>query len=199
MRLVALSWARIGWAKFQRAETLSAMQFLNSAWMPSQSPRSQPPGAGLKKQGQTEKARHMYAISPQPSIQTPKTSTIQNHASPNSSPRSRKGRHRCLKIRARPASGADELAQSRTVKLTQITTKPATARFNLVFDSSPRPERADFADGDESLRPAASQLREKDFPIRFPDVSSVKIIRQAKLTCTQSACTIELLPIDKSQ
>ena len=90
-----------------------------------------------------------------------------------------------------------ELAQSRTVKLSQITTRPATARFNLVFDSSPRPERADFAEGDESLRQAAAQLREKDFPIRFPDVSSIKIIRQAKLTCTPSACTIELLPIDK--
>jgi hypothetical protein len=52
-------------------------------------------------------------------------------------------------------------------------------------------------DGDESLRAAAEQLREKDFPVRFPDASSVKIVRRAQLTCRNSACGIELLAIDK--
>jgi hypothetical protein len=31
MDLVALAWARIGWAKFRQGEPLEAMQFLNSA------------------------------------------------------------------------------------------------------------------------------------------------------------------------
>jgi hypothetical protein len=67
-----------------------------------------------------------------------------------------------------------------------------------VFDGSPRPERAEFVDGDESLRTAAEQLREKDFPVRFPDVSSVKIIRRGLLTCGGAGCSIELLSIDSS-
>jgi hypothetical protein len=90
-----------------------------------------------------------------------------------------------------------ELAQARTVKLGPVTSKTASARFNLVFDSSPRPERAEFVDGDESLRSAGEQMREKDFPVRFPDVSSVKIVRRGQLNCGSSGCTIELLPIDK--
>jgi transglutaminase-like putative cysteine protease/tetratricopeptide (TPR) repeat protein len=198
MRLVALSWARIGWAKFQRGETLSALQFLNSAWMLSQSPTVANRLAQVyEKQGQAEKARNLYALS------------IAAAGSTNNKDK-QDSEERLAKLAADPASSAktadppldpkkakEELIEERTVKLTQITTKPATARFNLVFDSSPRPERADFAEGDESLRPAAAQLREKDFPIRFPDVSSIKIIRQAKLTCAPSACTIELLPIDK--
>jgi hypothetical protein len=89
------------------------------------------------------------------------------------------------------------LVQARTVKLDPITGKPASARFNLVFDSSPRPERAEFVDGEESLRASAAQLREKDFPVRFPDVSSVKIVRRGLLTCSGSVCSIELLPIEK--
>jgi hypothetical protein len=82
------------------------------------------------------------------------------------------------------------------VKLAPITSKSVSARFNLVFDGSPRPERAEFADGDESLRVAAAQLREKDFPVRFPDASSVKIVRRGLLRCGSSGCSIELLPID---
>jgi hypothetical protein len=78
-----------------------------------------------------------------------------------------------------------------------ISSKPVSARFNLVFDSSPRPERAEFVDGDESLRSAGEQLREKDFPVRFPDVSSVKIVRRGVVSCGSSGCSIELLPIEK--
>jgi hypothetical protein len=87
--------------------------------------------------------------------------------------------------------------QARTVKLAAITSKPVSARFNLVFDSSPRPERAEFVDGDDNLRDAAGQLRERDFPVRFPDVSSVKIVRRGLLSCGASGCSIELLPIEK--
>ena len=94
------------------------------------------------------------------------------------------------------AKAIAELTQARTVKLGSITSKSVSARFNLVFDSSPRPERAEFVDGDEGLRSAAEQLREKDFPVRFPDVSSVKIVRRGVLSCGGSGCSIELLPID---
>ena len=91
------------------------------------------------------------------------------------------------------AQAPAELVQARTVKLGPITSKTASARFNLVFDSSPRPERAEFVDGDESLRSAAEQLREKDFPVRFPDVSSVKIVRRGQLSCGASGCAIEVV------
>ncbi|MGA2356477.1 MAG: tetratricopeptide repeat protein, partial [Terriglobales bacterium] len=198
MRLVALSWARIGWAKFQRGETLSAMQFLNSAWMLSQSPTVANRLAQVyEKQGQSEKARHMYALSiaAAGSANTKDKQESEARLAKLSSDPTPSGK--TADPSPDPKKAKEELIEERTVKLSQITAKSATARFNLVFDSSPRAERADFAEGDESLRPAVAQLREKDFPVRFPDVSSIKIIRQAKLTCTPSACTIELLPIDK--
>src|SRR3984893_17108941 len=63
LRLVALAWSRIGWAKFQRGENLAAMQFLTSAWLLSQSGTvANRLGQVLEKQGQAEKARHMYAL-----------------------------------------------------------------------------------------------------------------------------------------
>jgi transglutaminase-like putative cysteine protease/tetratricopeptide (TPR) repeat protein len=190
MRLVALAWSRIGWAKFQRGENLAAMQFLTPAWLLSQSGTvGNRLGQVLEKQGQQEKARHMYALAA---------------AAGGSALEVQDSRARLAKL-AGDAAEKDaaqapvELAQARMVKLgpVVISSKPVSARFNLVFDSSPRPERAEFVDGDESLRTAAAQLREKDFPVRFPDVSSVKIVRRGLLSCGGSGCSIELLPIER--
>jgi transglutaminase-like putative cysteine protease/tetratricopeptide (TPR) repeat protein len=195
MRLVALAWARIGWAKFQRGENLAAMQFLTSAWLLSQSGTvANRLGQVLERQGQTEKARHMYALA----VAAGGSDEPDSHA-------------RLTKLAPDPpAAGPDasqatlkqaqvELVEARTVKLGSIamSSKPASARFNLVFDSSPRPERAEFVDGDETLHSLAEQLREKDFPVRFPDVSSVKIVRRGVATCGASGCSIELLAIDQ--
>ena len=185
MRLVALAWARIGWAKFLRGENLDAMQFLNSAWLLSQSGTvANRLGQVLEKQGQPEKARQMYAFA------------VAAGGSLVADSRERLGK---IASGSGSAASAADLVESRTVKLGSLTTKPASARFNLVFDSSPRPERAEFVEGDEALRSAGTQLREKDFPVKFPDVSSVKIVRRAQVSCSASGCGIELLPIETTQ
>jgi tetratricopeptide (TPR) repeat protein/transglutaminase-like putative cysteine protease len=193
MRLVALAWARLGWAKFHRGENLTAMQFLNSAWLLSQSGTvANRLGQVFEKEGQAEKARHMYALA------------VAAGGSEVSDSRARLGK---LAAVGADKGSADkdvaqaqaELVQARTVKLGSVTNKTGSAHFNLVFDSSPRPERAEFVDGDESLRSAADQLREKDFPVRFPDASSVKIIRRAMLSCVSAGCSVELLSIDSTK
>jgi transglutaminase-like putative cysteine protease/tetratricopeptide (TPR) repeat protein len=186
MRLVALSWARIGWAKFERGENLPAMQFLTSAWLLSQSGTvANRLGQVLEKQGQPEKASHIYALA------------IAAGGSDVLDSRARLAKLDPAAAEKEMEQAPLELVQARTVKLGAITNKTASARFNLVFDGSPRPERAEFFDGDESLRAAGEQLREKDFPVRFPDVSSVKIVRRGLLNCGVSGCSIELLPIEK--
>ena len=196
MRLVALAWARTGWAKFQRGEDLAAIQFLQSAWLLSQSGTvANRLGQVFEKQRQTEKARNMFALAIAASGST-KTKNNNNDVADS--------RVRLAKLTGGEAATDEEilqakrvLVQGRTVKLGPITTKTVSARFNLVFDSSPRPERAEFVDGDEILRSASEQLREKEFPVRFPDVSSVKIVRSGRLSCERSGCSIELLPIDE--
>ena len=91
------------------------------------------------------------------------------------------------------ADAGKELAQSRTVKLDlKGAPKSATAKFNLVFDSSPQPERAEFVEGDDSLRSAGDAIREKEFPVRFPDASSIKIVRRAEVKCVAAGCAVDL-------
>jgi tetratricopeptide (TPR) repeat protein/transglutaminase-like putative cysteine protease len=197
MRLVALAWSRIGWAKFQHGENLAAMQFLTSAWLLSQSGTvGNRLGQVLEKQGQREKALHIYALAVAAGGSA-NTNEVQDSRARLAKLAADLGPAEKSAAEKDIAQAPAELALSRTVKLGPITSKPVSARFNLVFDSSPRPERAEFVDGDESLRSAAEQLREKDFPVRFPDVSSVKIVRRGLLSCGGSGCGIELLPIEK--
>jgi hypothetical protein len=139
----------------------------------------------FEKQGQTEKARHMYALA------------VAAGGAGKQDSQTRLTKLAPAAADKDIAQALAELAQARTVTLAPITNKSVSARFNLVFDSSPRPERVEFVDGDESLRGAVEQLRGKDYPVRFPDVSSVKIIRRGLLKCGSSGCGIELLPIDK--
>ena len=198
MRLVALAWARMGWAKFLRGENLAAMQFLNSAWLLSESGTvANRLGQVYEKQGQVDKARHMYALA---------VAAGGASAADSRERLGEAGRRIRPSLQKELAQAAEELAQSRTVKLGQpklgplksraINGKSALAKFNLVFDGSPQPERAEFVEGDDSLRAAGEQMRDKDFPVRFPDASSIKIVRHGELKCDSAGCVIELFPID---
>ena len=146
-------------------------------------------GQALENQGQQEKARHMFALA------------VAAGGSVVSDSRDRltKLDNAAGSLQKDLEQAAVDLVQTRRMKVGTLSTKTASARFNLVFDSSPRPDRAEFVDGDEALRSAGTQLREKDFPVKFPDVSSVKIVRRGQVSCNESGCGIELLPIDKEQ
>ena len=139
-------------------------------------------GQVYEKAGQREKAQHFYQLACGAGAGAPTTPGVGVMGS-------------LAPARECPAS---ELVAARTVKLPGLTAKSGSARFNLVFDSSPRPERAEFVDGDESLRSASAQLRETDFPVKFPDVSSIKIVRRGVVTCSASGCTAALVPIEKA-
>ncbi len=190
MRLTALSWARIGWARFRRNENLQAMQFLNAAWLLSNSSAvADRLGQVYEKQGQTAKAEHMYALA-LITAGGPDREQLSRHRLNNLSTDSGK-------IDREIATAREDLKSSRVLKVDGVKPKSGSAHFNLVFDSSPRPELVEFFGGDESLRSASSQLRQMDFPTKFPDVSSVKIIRQGLLQCSSSGCNIELLPLEQ--
>ena len=185
MNLVALAWARIGWAKFLQGEGMDAMQYLNSAWLLSQSGSvANRLGTLFEREGQPDKARHMFAL-----------------AAAAGGPEAKFSRDRLASLVPGPAAlshevekAAAELTQNRIVALPAIATS-GSATFALVFDTSSKPYRVEWLEGDAPLAAVAGKLREKEFPVRFPDISSLKIVRRANLACTPAACTVTLLPL----
>jgi tetratricopeptide (TPR) repeat protein len=190
MNLVALAWARVGWARFLQGETLEAMQYLTSAWMLGQSGTvGNRLARVLEKEGQHDKARHMLALAVAAGggdVQVSKQELVKLSGGSESADKE-------------ISAATPELLQMRTVKLPAISNAPASAQFVLVFDNSSQPERAEYLDGDATLRAAGDRLRDQHFAVKFPDVSSIKIVRKGTLTCSASGCAIVLLPLENLQ
>jgi hypothetical protein len=186
MRLVALGWARVGWANFLQGQNLEASRFLESAWLLSESGTvANRLGQVFKKQDQPDKAKHMFALAVVAGGSEAKQSrdTLDQLAGPAAE--------------SDVKAAAAELEQMRTRKVPGLTGKSGTAEFKLVFDGSNKPERAEFETGNASLKDAEAPLRNLAYAVKFPDVSSIKILRKGKLVCAPAGCTITLLPIEK--
>jgi tetratricopeptide (TPR) repeat protein/transglutaminase-like putative cysteine protease len=188
MDAVALAWAQMGWKSFLQGDNVAAWQYLESAWDLS--------GSGsvanrlaqvFEKAGARDRAEHMYAL-----------------AAAAGGAEAQSSRARAMKLN--PATAAKELAQApgelakmRVVALPRLTSQLVSARFALLFDNSNMPERVQFMDGDQSLRSAAETLQQTEFAVKFPDVSSVKIIRIGTASCAASGCSFELQPLNSMQ
>jgi hypothetical protein len=131
MRLVALAWSRIGWAKFLRGENLEALQFLNSAWLLSQSGTvANRLAQALEKQGQAEKARQMYALAV----------AAGGSVAADSRERLTKLANDAGSAQKDLTQAAADLARGRTVQLGALTTKTASAirQYTIARERLPR-------------------------------------------------------------
>ena len=187
MDMVALSWARMGWARFLQGDNLVASQFLDAAWELSQSGTVANRLARVyEKTGAKDRARHMYAL-----------------AAAAGGPEAQSSQQQVMKLNA--TTGQKDLAQAmaefqklKTISLPELATS-GTARFIFLFDNSSTPDRVQFLDGDETLRGAIEKLQTIEFPVKFPDVSSIKIIRMGTVSCQSSACKLEMQPLNSMQ
>jgi tetratricopeptide (TPR) repeat protein len=185
MHYVALAWARTGWAKTQKGEVLEGLRFLQSAWMLSQSPVvANRIARAYEKAGQTANAKHWFALAVAAGDDASREKLVKLDGA---------GAERAIQ------QARAEVTASQTVKLARMTGKSGSAEFNLVFDGSGKPERAQFESGDAGLRSALDALVNASYPVMFPDVSSVKVIRRASVSCGTSGCTTALKSIDAVQ
>jgi tetratricopeptide (TPR) repeat protein/transglutaminase-like putative cysteine protease len=184
MDLVALSWARLGWVYFLRGDTLEASQYLEAAWSLSLSGTvANRLGRVYEKTGARDHARHLYALAF--AAGGPDRGDSREHVVKLGSANPQK------ELRA----AAAELEKMRVVGLPSLVSGSASARFEMLFDNSTTPERVRFIDGDDSLRNVADKLQAVEYPVKFPDISSIKILRVGTASCRNSSCKFELDPL----
>jgi tetratricopeptide (TPR) repeat protein len=185
MDFVALAWARTGWARFLQGDYLEALGFLQSSWLLSQSGTVQNRVARvLEKERQTQGVRRALAL-----------------ACAAGGADAAQSKERLAKLAGGDADKlvADanaELVKLRTIKLAGAPSSGGSAQFALIFDASNKPQRVEWLEGAPEMRKIADLIRDKEFPVRFPEASSVKIVRKATVTCEGSACTLVLQPLD---
>jgi tetratricopeptide (TPR) repeat protein len=188
MDMVALSWARLGWARFLQGETLEASQFLEAAWTLSQSGTVANRLAHVyEKTGARDRARHMYALAAVAGGEDVQAS------------RAQVAKLGSANVGQELSRAATELEKARTIALPQLISRPASARFALLFDNSNSPDRIQFLDGDDSLRSADEKLQKLEYPVKFPDISSIKVVLIATVSCGASGCRLQLQPLNSMQ
>jgi len=184
MDLVALSWARLGWARFLQGDNLAATQFLEAAWSLSLSGTvANRLGRVYEKTGARDHAELLYALAAEAGGADALAS------------REKVAKLSGTGVEKELAKASAELEKMRNIRSPQLVSGTASARFEMMFDNSTNPERVQFLDGDESLRKSNEKLEKLEYPIKFPDVSSIKVVRLVKASCTASSCTITLLPL----
>ena len=183
-------WAGRAWAGRNSiaGENLAAMQFLSSAWQLSESGTvANRLGQVLEKQGQRDKARHMYALA------------VAAGGSVVADSRERLG-----KLAADPAAAdkevteaKTELAQLRTVKLSAITTKKASAAVQSGFRwfASSRARRICRRATKPCARPASKYGR-RTFRCAFRMLRRSKLCGGGSCAARLRAAPLSLLPIE---
>lgn len=188
MDLIALAWARTGWAKFLQQDYLEAMKFLQSSWLLSQSGTVQNRLARvLEKEGQIQGVRHALALA----CAAGGVDAVQS--------RERLGKLAGGDAEKLIADASAELLKMRTIKLAGAPSSAGSAQFALIFEASSKPQRVEWLEGAPEMRKIADLIRDREFPVRFPEASSVKIVRKATVTCESSACTLVLQPLEGVQ
>jgi tetratricopeptide (TPR) repeat protein/transglutaminase-like putative cysteine protease len=188
MDLVALAWARTGWAKFLQRDYLEALAFLQSSWLLSQSGTVENRVARvLEKEGQAQGARQALALA----CAAGGADAVQS-------------RDRLAKLAGADADkliadATAELVKMRTINFAGVSLPGASARFALTFEGSSKPQRVEWLEGSPEMHKIADIIRDKEYPVRFPDVSSVKIVRRASVTCETAECTLVLQPLEGLQ
>jgi tetratricopeptide (TPR) repeat protein len=184
MDLVALSWARFGWARFLQGDNLAATQFLEAAWSLSLSGTvANRLGRVYEKTGARDHARLLYALA------------VEAGGSEAAGSREKVAKLSPIGVEKELTKASAELDKVRNIRVPQLASGTASARFEMLFDNSTNPERIQFLDGDDSLRRTDEKLQKVEYPIKFPDISSIKVVRLLKVSCSESSCTITLLPL----
>src|SRR5262249_20642057 len=182
MPFLALEWARIGWAQFLKGNRMEGMRYLESSWSLSQSGTVAGRLARIYSQaGDTSNAKRMLSLAV---------------AAGGADVENSKAQLARLGPVPDPARSQAELTQLRSVKIAGLTQKTGQAEFILLFDGSSKPQRVDYRSGDAELRSAEPALVEATYPVRFPDNSSSKVVRQGALSCSSAGCVLALQPLE---
>jgi tetratricopeptide (TPR) repeat protein/transglutaminase-like putative cysteine protease len=184
MQFVALQWARIGWADALKQQ-IEGVRYLDAAWKLSQSGTVANRLARIyQRGGDSASARRMLLLA------------VAAGGADVQDSRARLAKLGRAGSKVESSNHNEELSQARSVKINAFPARSGEAEFLLVFDGSGTPDRVDFREGNAELRKAQNSLLRAEYPVSFPDASSLKIVRRGTLTCRESGCVLTLKPVD---
>lgn len=180
MPFVGLEWARIGWAHSVKGETMDAIRYLKASLDLTMSPVVANRLAQVyENAGNSTNAKGLYALAiALGGAEAEDSSTRLKRLTPN--------------VDEAVKKATAELSAMREVKVGKAGATASADTLDLVFDGSQKPERVDSHGVD--LSSAEQMVLNASYPVTFPEVSSLKVVRQGALKCQQAGCVVGLKP-----
>ncbi len=178
----------LGWVAFARGDLATAERLINAAWWISEHGEvGDHLGQIAAKRGKKEEAIRWYALAL--NADRPEAATRDRLAAlaPKNANVDEIARQR-----------APELARLRTVSVKGTPTTTGTADFFLLVGGDGRVEAAEFASGEEKLKPMSAPLKALQFAPVANGGQALKVVRRGTLTCSGS-CTLTLIPASDAQ
>lgn len=189
---LAASWDTLGWVAFASGDLAKARSYVSAAWQLGQrAVTGDHLGQIYEKLGDKKEATRSYILA-----------LKSRNPDPETKDRLAKLLGTGAKADEAVSKDVEDLAQERTVKVTNPTKQSGTADFFILLASGTSGTAVDgakFVSGKDNLKSFEATLRATKFQQATPDDSPVKILRRGTLSCplTGSDCAIVLaLPED---
>ena len=200
-RQMIATWDTVGWTYYRLADYAKAEAYLRSAFTISQDAvEGDHLGQTYQKQGKKQEAEHTYKLaysaagaSQEEEVKKHYRELMGNDADPEESPV-------ILKRGSQTKStygAADELSRARTTKITTAAHGSGSATFSVVF-SPGKIEDVTFVNGEEKLKPMATQIASSKLRAEFPDSTPARLTQRGVLVCGMTGCDFTLLLPDSA-
>jgi TonB family protein len=180
---ISTFWDTWGWIQFQQGNLKEAEKYVKSSWMiRSLSVNGDHLGQIYERQGNKADAIRMYEMALASSSPVPETrERLVALAGPDS------------KIDVMTEEGRAALKESQTIVIKNAHHAEGFAEFWILLSPGPAVRGVKFANGDEELTPYEKDLAVLNYPDSFPEATEIKILRRARLSCTNSSPDCKLL------
>jgi tetratricopeptide (TPR) repeat protein/transglutaminase-like putative cysteine protease len=207
---LAMLWDTLGWVYFQQGDMNRAEPFVRAAWLLGEDELvAEHLGEIYAKEGKAQQAAHCYelalAVSSAPKSMPgfPQTNVIKAARKQEDAISARyqklTGKKPAIEIRRLPngqwtETPAEQLRHSREIELRNERKLSGKAQF-LVRMKPDKVDSADYASGDETLKPLVDSLKAAHYPLIFPPESAAILVLRVDVSCQAGApCKATPLP-----
>lgn len=183
--VVAAMWAKIGSAYLGKNNLENAERYLSAAWIMSQS------AVIARRLAQVYEKENKKALA----ISTDAEGAVAEGDRQGLRDDLTRLVGDAVKADAMIAASRAKLSRERTLVLSKNPAKSGSANLLLVFANSAKPQKVTFTEGMPALVDRyESEIKSKDFPIKYPDDVPQHVVRAGVLYCGMSGCSVVLVP-----
>jgi tetratricopeptide (TPR) repeat protein len=185
---IAAYWDTLGWINFQEGDTSQAEKFVGASWgLCEQAEIGDHLGQIYEKQGRKENAILQYELA-----------LVKPGPMPDTLPRLTALLAPGTDVDAKIKAAKEKCSGDAGIKFKNSGNTEGEGEVWLVLKPGPTVDAVKFITGSDALRATAADIRTVKFLNTFPDATEIKLLRRARVTCSNVTheCSIDVISSD---